>query len=181
LEKKMKFFITLALSFCLFSVSYAGQKIQVIDKDINNKGLECEIKIEKKDGTHELISYTDKNGFVQLEINCGPLEKVIFIPKGDYYSCEMRCPIKEKKIYLASIKYQNCLIQNANHFFEIGDYGTAAFAYSDIATRLIKDSKLESSKAEKKVYIAMGKYFKIDDPIVFDPTNQKMLLALICS
>ena len=148
-----------------------------MDKDIKGKGVECDIKIKRKDGKIELVSYTNTDGYAQVDFKCIELEKAIFVPKGDYYSTEERCPIKKTKIYLSSIKYQKFLIINGENLFDLGDYGSAALAFSEGATRLKKYNKAESVTAEVKAFKAAGKVFDVDKATVFDPNQSKIVIS----
>jgi len=173
----MKYIISILLSFSFVSLSSAGQLIRVMDKDIKGKGVECEIKIKRKDGKIELVSYTNTDGYTQVYFKCIELEKAIFVPKGDYFSTEERCPIKKKVIYLSSIRYQQTLVTNGEYLFALGDYGSAAFALSEGAARLKRYNKAESAAVGLKAFEAAGKVFGVGNATVFDPNQSKTVIS----
>lgn len=173
----MKYICSLILSVFLISLSFADQRIRVMDKDIKGKGIECEIKIKKKDGKLELVSYTDNHGYVQVDFNCNQLEIAVFVPKGDYYSIEERCPIKKSEIYLSSITYVTILISNGEKLFKMGDYGSSTLAFSEAAARLKKYNKKESVNVEVKAFKAAGKTFGVKNPTIFDPKQLKLVIS----
>ncbi|MCP3940317.1 MAG: peptidoglycan-binding protein [Desulfobacteraceae bacterium] len=173
----MKYIIYMLITFFFVATAFAEQSFRVMDKDFKNKGIECEIKIKKKNGKLEYVSYTNKDGYTQVEFQCDKLDKVIFIPKSDYYSKTFNCPIKKKEIFLSSITYQRNLIANAEHNFSIGDYGSSAFAFSEAAARLRKHDKNASMAAAVKAYKATGKVFGVETSVVFDPLQAKQVIS----
>ncbi len=173
----MKYIISILLSFSFVSSSSASQLIRVMDKDIKGKGVECEIKIKRKDGKTELVSYTNTDGYAQVEFKCIILEKAIFVPKGDYFSTVERCPIKKTVIYLSSIRYQQTLVINGKTLFALGDYGSAALALSEGAARLKRYNKAESTTVEIKAFEAAGKVFGVEKATAFDPNQSKTVIS----
>lgn len=173
----MKCLIYMLISTLFVTTSFADQSIRVMDKDVKNKGIECEIKIKKKNGKLEYVSYTNKDGYTQVEFQCEKLDKVIFIPKSDYYSKTFNCPIKKKEIFLSSMTYQRNLIANAEHNFSMGDYGSSAFAFSEAAARLRKYDKNASVAAAVKAYKATGKVLGVEKSVVFDPLQAKKVIS----
>lgn len=172
----MKYIISILLSFFIVSSSFAEQ-IRVMDKDIKGKGVVCDIKVKRKDGKIELVSYTNTDGYAQVNFKCIELDKVIFIPKGDYFSIEERCPIKKTEIYLSSITYQRILITNGQNLFHFGDYGSAALAFSEGAVRLKEYNKAESATAEIKAFKAAGEVFGVVKATFFDPNQSKIVIS----
>jgi len=167
----------LLLVFLIPATLCQAQTIRVLDKDSAEKGVICEIKVEKTDGKLETVSFTDTNGWVMQEIKCSSPEKVIFIPRGDYYKTKKRCPVSEQKIFVSSTKYGKNLLHNAGRSFKSGDFGTAALAYSEAATRVRADDEQLSIQAEEQAYLAAGKAFGVEKPVTFDQQQGKNVMS----
>lgn len=174
----MKILIGL-LIYCLFwSTVYAEQyKLRVVDKDKLHRGLECDIKMIKADGSIVLVSRTNKDGWTEIDFSCESLSKIVFVPKGDYYNKEITCPVEEKEIRLASIYYGRTLVKNAHIQFAKGNYGASALAFNEAHARISKHDKDASVKLEKELYISVGKVLEIETPIVYDHVQQKYVMT----
>jgi len=173
----MKLYIAIIIAPFLINTTYAQDKIRVIDRDIKDKGVECDISIEQKDGKVVKASYTNKKGYIEVDFTCHKLEKVIFIPKGDYYSETFKCPLDKRIVHLSSISYQRNLIANAKYLYSIGDYGSSALAYNDAAARLQRYDKSAALDASVKAYAATAKALGVQKPVVFDFKKQKEVMS----
>lgn len=172
----MKYVLMLALMINT-SAAFADTSVRVLDLDAKNKGVECEIKVEKADGKSEVISYTDNNGWVKLDIKCTGPDKVVFIPKGDYYTIKKRCPITEQKIYVSSIPYGKKLLANAKRLFANGDFGASASAFNEVANRVKWHDTKMSLDAEAQTYVAVGKALGVAQSTVIDPNQGKVVIS----
>jgi len=156
-----------------------GQSVrQGAGQGCQDKGIECEVKIEKENGTLVAFSYTDDDGWVKDEIKCAKNEKIVFIPNDDYYTIYVRCPMSEKEVYVSSIKYGSNLLTNASRLLAAGEFGSAALAFSEAASRVkLHDANL-SRDAETQAYEAAGKAFGVEQPTVIDRSRGKKSLSV---
>jgi len=169
--------IYMLITIFFVTTAFAEQNLRVMDKDVKNKGIECEIKIKRKNGKVEYVSYTNKDGYTQVKFQCDKLDKVIFIPKSDYYSKTFNCPIMKKEIFLSSMTYQRNLISHAELNFSKGDYGSSALAFSDAAARLKEYDKNASITAGVKAYKAIGEVLGVKESVVYDPLQNRQVLS----
>ena len=68
-------------------------------------------------------------------------------------------------------------MKNAKILFDMGDYGSAALAFSEGAARLKKVNKTESADAAIKAFEAAGKVFDVDNAVKFDPNQSKFVIS----
>lgn len=173
--KMMKLILGVFFVFIIFfQVCKADYMLRIVDIEKDSVGIECEIKIVRSDGTEELISVTNLEGYVQNEFNCKLLEKIIIIPRDESYYTETRyCPIENNVIKLTSIDYVTALFNDANRLYESGNVGKAAFVFGGISERLKTLDIIKSEEAIECTIKSAGKLLGINEPLQYDYVSSR--------
>ena len=152
-------------------------KIRVIDD--TGTGVESDMfKIDRKNAT-ENVGITDKTGYFEFSEKCISGEKIRAVPvkKVLYWPGEGRCPKVPKSIVVTKILYWKNLEANAKIFEDKRDYGKTAMIYSELSVRALPLSKKLARDNENKAYVAMDKYFHVDNPATLDPNQGKIVMS----
>ncbi len=163
-------------SFMCFSEE--GTRTRVVDRDRPHIGVESKIKVINVKGQQELVSKTDRQGYVKVDYVCQELEVAVFLPKDDsYYSERVECPININPIKLTSIVYSKNLLVNANKKISENNFGAAALALNEAAARYKKSDAIKANEIEKRAFNATGFLLKVESSARYDPIQDKFVMS----
>ncbi len=151
--------------------------IRIVDNDRNGKGIKSNIILIKSDGQEKKISDSDNEGWIKEPIECNFPETIEIYPEGDYFSKEIKCPISIKCIYVKSTIYKANLVKNAEKEFKKGNYGAAAWAYTDLSAYYSDIDDSEANEAAKNSFVAVGRLFDVKKPTVAVANSNAVLIS----